>query len=161
MGGCSLDDQELEALQAERLASSAAASTSAWPHDRQLPLSWRASKAAGPDCGKAACACKEGVGALAAAPAARRTCGKCKQTLAQVGGGWLPCCAGLRAVVGPFANGGTADTPPERTPPQVASRQGDALCAGCLWEVTHAKVSGRDSHCCACCGGALPVVEPG
>ena len=24
---------------------------------------------------------------------------------------------------------------------QVASRQGDALCADCLWEVTHAKVS--------------------
>lgn len=90
MGGCSLDDQELDRLEAERLASSAAASASASARpgsrdDRGLPLSWRAAKASeAKGCGKAECACKADAGVAPAAPMPRRNCGKCRDKLAQV-----------------------------------------------------------------------------
>ena len=87
MGGCSLDDQELEALEAERLASSAAPTPSARSDDTRLPLSWRAAKASGAgSCGKAACACRENGGSSVSTTVIRRTCGKCKDEPAQVGG---------------------------------------------------------------------------
>lgn len=100
MGGCSLDESELEDLEAQQ------------GHNKyknqqpdlkvsQLPLSWRAAKGAN---SRTACACKTAGGNDLKAHYPR-TCSKCRTIQAQ-----------------------------------AASRQGDALCADCLWSLTLAKV---------------------